>query len=354
MIINDELINSWLICKYKSYLILNGEHGRKSDYELINRRLYEIYKDKYLERIKNTYHEYQIINSPFPMSINAQRISNIIMNPVVQGNDFSIYFDAIEIANSGTAQKKYKCIPISINPEDKFTKNNKISLMVKIMLLNRVTNYVVDVGKIIYGKELRKSSVKITDYKRNAKKVLDELSIFMKSSDRPLIYRSDNCQTCEFEERCRQYLIEKDDLSLLGGISLNEIIRRNKRGLFTINALSYNFRPKKFKKTRERGRPFSYELKALAIRDNKTYVFDLPKIKSSRIEIYIDFEGIPHENFVYLIGVIIRGNELEEKISLWADSINQEKEIFEKLLSIITRFEDYVVYHYGSYETKEL
>ncbi len=292
MIITDKLIESWLYCKYKSSLILNKENGQKSEYELVNNRLYKIYKDKYLEHITLSYHEGQIVNSVFPIDIKAQRISKIIMNPEVQGNGFSITFDAIEISNSGAARNKFNYIPISVTPKERIAKNEKVSLMVKTILLNRVANQMVDVGKIIYGKELRKSSVKIKDYKRTAQKVLDEFGIFMKGNDRPVIFWNDNCRICEFEDNCKAHLIEKDDLSLLGSLSFKDIIKRNKKGLFTINQLSYNFRPKRFKKTREKGRPFSFELKALAIRDNKTYVLDLAPeiIEPKKIGVIIDLK----------------------------------------------------------------
>ncbi len=355
MQLNNEVIDSFIFCKYKAYLKLNENHGNKSDYELIEKELYKKQRENYLEGIKLSYHSRQIIYGALLIDIKVMRCPMILIDPEVKGDDFLISFDAIEISYSKTSRKKVKYMPIIITPKEKFTKDEKISLTVRTLLLNRVVNQLSETGKIIFGRDLKASSIKIKAYRRTAHKVIDELNTSMAGNNKPAIIRNDNCRICEFEESCKKHLMEKDDLSLLASFSPNEIIKRNKKGLFTINQLSYNFRPKRFKKIRERGRPFSYELKALSIRDNKTYILDLPsEINSSKTEIYMDFEGLPDENFVYLIGLIFKKNNTEEKISLWVASKEEEKKIFQKLIERISRFEDFIVYHYGNYEIKEL
>jgi predicted RecB family nuclease len=45
------------------------------------------------------------------------------------------------------------------------------------------------------------------------------------------------------------------------------------------------------------------ELKALAIRENKTFIQEMPNLKGVGAEVFLDFEGIPDRNSNYLIGV---------------------------------------------------
>lgn len=356
MILSNEIIDSYICCKYKAFLIINGNRGNKPDYDLVENRLCKIYRDNFFEHIKKSYHEGQILTSI--QITKTQSDSTIIINPEAKGNDFSVNFDAIEISSTRTGRKRKTYIPIIISPKEAVTKNEKVLLTVKTLLLNRVSSHLTEIGRIIYGKDSKTCCIKIKDYKRTSQRMLDELEILMRDNDKPLVYKNGNCQICEFEKNCRKHLIEKDDLSLLGSFSLKEIIKRNKKGVFTINQLSYNFRPKKFRKTRERGRPFSYELKALAIRDKKTYVLNSPiESKPSKDDIYIDFEGLPDEKFVYLIGIVIKSNGSEKEVvyySFWADSKKHEKIIFQNLLKTISRYDDYAIYHYGSYEAKEL
>jgi hypothetical protein len=61
-------------------------------------------------------------------------------------------------------------------------------------------------------------------------------------------------------------------------------------------------------------------------------------------------EGIPDEGYVYLIGLIVVENGSERHHSLWADSKDQEADIFEQFIALITQHENFVVFCYGSYE----
>jgi predicted RecB family nuclease len=355
MVLNNEVIDSFLFCKYKAYLKMTGNYGDKTDYELAESELYKQYKEQFLTNIRSSYKSEQIIYPTSPLEVNFVRSESILINPEVKGDGFLISFDVIQISHPINTRKKASYIPIMITPKEKLTKNEKISLTVKTLLLNRIIPQFPETGRIILGKKLKISSIRMKDYRRTAQKVLYDLTILMTENAKPLIMRRDNCRICEFEENCRRYLIERDDLSLMRRLSATEIIKKNKKGIFTINQLSYNFRPKRFKKMRAGGSPFSPELKALAIKDKKTYILDTPHdIKSGRIEIYLDFEGLPDENFIYLIGLIIKGNDSEKKVSLWADSEENEREIFQNFVTTISGYKDSVIYHYGSYETREL
>lgn len=353
--LSNEMIDSFLFCKYKAYLKMTGNYGYKTDYELVESELYERYKEQFLQDIRSYYESKQIIYPTSPLEVNSCRSQSMLINPEAKGDGFLITFDAIQISHPRNTRKKVPYIPIMITPKEKLTKNEKISLTVRTLLLNRIVPQFPETGRIIFGKELKASSIRMEDYRRTAQKVLDDLTTLMIENVTPLIMRQDNCRICEFEENCRRYLIERDDLSLMGSIDAIEIVKKNKKGIFTINQLSYNFRPKRFKKMRVGGRPFSPELKALAIRDKKTYILDTPhEIKSGKTEIYLDFEGLPDENFIYLIGLIIKDNDSEKKVSLWADSKESEREIFQHFVATISGYKDSVIYHYGSYETREL
>jgi predicted RecB family nuclease len=353
--LSNDMIDSFLFCKYKAYLKMTGNYGDKTDYELVESELCKRYKEQFLINIRLSYESEQIIYPPSLLEVNFRRSQSMLINPEVKGDRFLISFDAIQISHPKNTREKASYIPIMITPKEKHTKNDKISLTVRTILLNRIVHQFPETGRIIFGKKLKMSSIRMKDYRRTAQKMLDDLTALMTENAKPLIIRCDNCRICEFEENCMRYLIERDDLSLMGRLSAIEIAKKNKKGIFTINQLSYNFRPKRFKKIRAGGRPFSPELKALAIRDKKTYILDTPhEIKSGRTEIYLDFEGLPDEKFIYLIGLIIKDNDSEKKVSLWADSEENERKIFQNFVTTISGYKDSVIYHYGSYETGEL
>jgi uncharacterized protein YprB with RNaseH-like and TPR domain len=154
---------------------------------------------------------------------------------------------------------------------------------------------------------------------------------------------------------CRAQAIQEDHLSLLGRITPKEIRKFNSKGIFTINQLSYTFRPRRIRKRPSHyTRPHSFELQALALQNHKIYVHETPILPQSAVEIYFDIEAIPDRNFYYLIGLIVKEEGKMEHHFFWAENKNEEIAIFQKFLSLLSQYQDYILFHYGSYEYKYL
>ncbi len=66
----------------------------------------------------------------------------------------------------------------------------------------------------------------------------------------------------------------------------------------------------------------------MAIRENKTFIQEMPDIKEVGSEVFLDFEGILDRNSNYLIGVIIKANNTEKEYSFWANCNEDENKIF--------------------------
>lgn len=93
------------------------------------------------------------------------------------------------------------------------------------------------------------------------------------------------------------------------------------------------------------------ELQALAIRTNKIYLKDIPLITRKPVEIFLDIEGIPDQQYEYLIGLIIlKENNLHENFSFWADTCEDEGTIWHQFREILNRYPSAPIYHYGNYE----
>jgi hypothetical protein len=145
--------------------------------------------------------------------------------------------------------------------------------------------------------------------------------------------------------------LEQDDLSLLGTLGKKEIAKLNKKGIFTIHQLSYTYRPKRHKAHSVKPGRVEYPLKALALREKKTFIIEIPPLQTSQREIYIDVEGLPYENFFYLIGVLVIRNGMKDHFSFWADSRQDLDRMFTAFIETLSGLDDFTIYHYGSYET---
>jgi predicted RecB family nuclease len=140
-------------------------------------------------------------------------------------------------------------------------------------------------------------------------------------------------------------------LSLLGNLKPKEIEQKNNRGIFSVKQLSYTFRPKK---NPYRRRKFLPELKALAIREQKIFIQKLPELEKKTTEIFFDIEGIPDRDFYYLIGVIVKTENLATEYSFWANDATEQQDIFIQFIDLMNTQNDFILYHYGSYEIQTL
>ena len=224
-------------------------------------------------------------------------------------------------------------------------------MTVKCHILSQLqSGLLLEFGRIIYGKNLKTTKVNFPDYVKDAKQVTRKLTKTVKSCEPPPFYQDSHCRICEFQETCRAMLTEKDDLSLLRGMSRKEIIKKKNHGIFTVLQFSYTFRPRKKKQSTPQPSGIEWALKALALREKKTYVQEIPKFHDAETEVFLDFEGLPDENIVYLIGLIVSENQTEKKYSFWADSEKEEEEIFSQLFEILLSLKNSIIYHYGNYE----
>jgi predicted RecB family nuclease len=126
-------------------------------------------------------------------------------------------------------------------------------------------------------------------------------------------------------------------LSLLGNLKPKEIEQKNNRGIFSVKQLSYTFRPKK---NPYRRRKFLPELKALAIREQKIFIQKLPELEKKTTEIFFDIEGIPDRDFYYLIGVIVKTENLATEYSFWANDATEQQDIFIQFIDLMNTQND--------------
>ncbi len=210
--------------------------------------------------------------------------------------------------------------------------------------------------KITYsGKEpdAQVTSVRIRMDSKKAQKLFTDALDVITIREPPAFYRNPHCPFCSYWDTCYKKLKERDCISLLSGMSPRVIQKFHKKGIYSIVQLSHLFHPRRRRRHPQVSTNYLWELKALAITEQKTFVLYPPDVKESPVSIYLDFEGIPDEGWIYLIGVIIKENGLQDKsYSYWANAKENEEEIFASFFSLLRQYPQVPIYHYGSYETK--
>jgi len=341
MLINNEILHDFIVCHYKAYRKSKHQAGTISDYQ----SLYNQLKQKGKENFERT-----IIKNNNPTAYH-QNIDNnapeegISLNFKFANANIDITLDGIEFTG------KKNIIPIFITPFEKVTTTDKLFISLQAKYIQNEFNLQIENCKIVYGTNSRQTKFKLSSFTKSIKKQTGELNKILSSSNAPVFFRNTHCQICEFQNNCHEKLIERDDLSLLTALKPKEIVQKNNRGIFSVKQLSYTFRPKK---NPYRKRKFLPELKALAIREGKTFIQEIPILKQVETEVYLDFEGILDRGSNYLIGVILKTNGVVTEYSFWANNEEEETDIFIELIHLLMPLNSFTIYHYGSYEIQAL
>jgi len=240
----------------------------------------------------------------------------------------------------------------------RFCRSERIERCQKVLLafagsvIGSVQGRVPEQGIIIHGPKYRLSRLRLDTYQEELSAILDQLWELLDGNTIPPPVLNSHCDVCQFQPRCRREAVEVDHLSLLKGMSEEEIYRHNSKGIFTVTQLSYTFRLKRRPKRAKLLPPsHSYALQALAKRQKQVFVHGVPDIPCAAVNVYFDIEGIPDRNLHYLIGMVVQHNGRSEQFSFWADHADEEEAIFRSFLDAIPMHQDVRLFHYGSYET---
>src|ERR1700748_1994029 len=156
----------------------------------------------------------------------------------------------------------------------------------------------------------------------------------------PPFYKIPHCSECLFKISCHQKLVDRDCISLLPGMSEKSRLKYHNRGITTITQLSYLFKPRRRRAPNPQS-SYLWELKALAIREQKTFVIDPPILNTTTTMIYLDFEGTANEQHIYLLGgFVMQNGRTEEKFSYWSDTKESEQANFNQLFKLFNQYPD--------------
>lgn len=173
--------------------------------------------------------------------------------------------------------------------------------------------------------------------------------------DPPSLIMGKQCLKCEFSTYCHTEAEKCDSLYLLDKMTNKLAGKYQKKGVFTLTQLSYLFKPRRRRKRSSKAPvSFKVELQALALRTGKIYIQQLPELPRQEVELFLDLEGIPDQNFHYLIGLLINAQGDRTYHSFWANTPEDEPQIWNKALAKINEHPEAPIYHYGNYEPRAI
>lgn len=341
MILTNEIIKSSFFCSFKTFLKIEGHVGKITDFEKMEMEIKEELISRYILINENSNN---IICSNIRLSYKNNFDFNLAINVSSFSNFHTLTFDAIERDGDNL-------IPIYFSPNSTVAKYEKEYISCLAFILNSEFSTGIKISKIIYEKDSRliTQKVNMSVYQTSVKKRLTDIKRFAD----PEFCLNKNCIFCEYKDRCLQKAQNENHLSLLSKVTPKVIDKYKKKGIFTVNQLSYLYKPRRRKK-KDTPLVHNIELQALAIRTGKTYVKAMEQISRSDIEFFIDIESVPKFDLYYLFGIVLRKKGELKYYPFWVDTNENQNEIFEDFLNLLEKFPNSVIYHYGNFEVKAL
>ncbi|MDP7196318.1 MAG: TM0106 family RecB-like putative nuclease [SAR202 cluster bacterium] len=353
-LITSDLVISYIECPRKAYIMLcEGKKGTQNDFISILEVKTRKNRTEHFDKIQMTVPE---VKNYSPTLMKKGKPYLIKAN--LEFEDYKAYADALkkteEVSLNGTPLYS----PVLIVGTHKISKKQKFHLAFIAFVLAKIQNEKSKQGTII-GLVNKSHKIGLNSFYKEIVLVLKDLHSWrnISISESPPLILNKHCALCQFKKVCRDQAVKIDHLSLLNNIStLKQYRKYERKGIFTVNQLSYLYRPRKQRK-RSRNSPaikHSLELQALVLRTGKTYLHKPPQIQRKQTELFLDIEGNPDTQSFYLIGILICEEENSMYYSFWADATDNEIRIWRQVFNLLKKYPNCPIYHYGNYDAKAL
>jgi predicted RecB family nuclease len=352
MNISSLLFEDYVQCPTKCWLRSRGEPTSGNVYAEWARTQNETYFQGGLKHLLVTLPECDRATSP-PVPENPRDVTwCLAIDLHWRTKALESCLQAVERIPSEGHGRPAQFIPYRFEFANKLGKEHKLLLAFDALLLSEALGREVNLGTIVHGDSHAMLKVKIPAFASEVRKRIKQITALLAGNSPPDFVLNRHCGQCEFKTRCSMQAREKDELSLLSGISEKDRKRLHSKGIFTVTQLSYTFRPRRRRReSRGKQEKHHHSLRALAIRENKIHAVGIPDLTFEGTPVFLDVEGLPDRDFYYLIGIRLQAAEGIVQHSFWADDAKGEKLIWNDFIGALSEIANPHLIHYGSYET---
>jgi predicted RecB family nuclease len=351
MLITEDIFQAFLKCETKSYLKLSGAVGDHCEFSDWEGKLIEEFKHQFYAELRSNYQENEILLDATLAQVFGNSECRLVFDCTVETSELISRIPMLERTTHSDKARQSPYIPVRLIPREKLASQDRLLLAFDAHVLLHASGKTTLFGKIIHGREHSIAKVKFDELLKTVEMVVGKIEAQQTSQTAPQLVLNKHCHECEFQARCRRVALEKDNLSLLAGMTEKEIKKQHSKGIFSVTQLSYTFRPRRRpKRCSAMPEKYSHALKALAIRERKIHIAGNPELKIQGTPVYLDVEGIPDRNFYYLIGLRFWHGSGPVQYSFWANVASEEEKIWAACLQTLKEIENPQLVHYGSYE----
>jgi len=147
------------------------------------------------------------------------RLNALALDFVARSENLQCSCHAVERIPSAGRGRAAQFVPIRFVFSNKLSRHDKLLLAFDALVISKVLGREVTLGRIVYGDDHVALNVKVSALKNEVEKLTDKIGVLISSPSPPDLILNRHCAECEFQTRCRQKAIDKDDLSLLGSMT---------------------------------------------------------------------------------------------------------------------------------------
>jgi predicted RecB family nuclease len=207
--ITSELLEAYLACPMKSYLLSNGEKCSENKFAA----LYQTQKDSYrhagIRRLEGILSQGVARGQIEPLNFKKARWQ-LALDQAFDMDDLSANIHAIQ--RVPTEGRLSDFIPVHFVHLNKLSRANKMTAVLDAIVLSKVAGQPVSVAKVIHGDAWTTIKVRIAAHVHGLTKTFGKMRVLLAAACPPDLVLNRHCPECEFRDRCREKAIEKDDL----------------------------------------------------------------------------------------------------------------------------------------------
>jgi predicted RecB family nuclease len=340
-------------CPRKAYLLLwTKQKGKSHEYVRILQQQKIANQRQYIKALKQKNSDVQ-----FYAEKGLKNRCDFLVGATLRAYGLEADCDLLVKVKGNSSLGRYSYEPTIFVGTHTVTKEQRLQVMFAGYVLAHIQKKLPATGRII-RMESRSTKVKLEGGGKTLIPILEPLQEWVNdvSLEAPPVILNNHCSLCQFRSACRAKAEQEDNLSLLDKVTPKVMRRYEKKGIFTIKQLSYLYKPRKRRKrARNTLKPtHKIELQALAIRTEKIYLQELPVLTRQPVELFLDIEGVPDRGVYYLIGLLVCEGDKSTHYSFWADSDQEEEQMWLQFLEKAKQYADTPIYHYGSYEPRAI
>ena len=352
--ITSEVVVAYTQCPRKAYLLLFGpEQGTPHEYIRILERQRQENHERYVDLLRLN----QADVHPYTVE-NLRNGRSVLLNARLQAEGYEAACSVLRRVEGTSSGGTPWYEPTICVGTYSISTDQKRELVFAGYVLANVQHTPPVAGSII-SVDGRTHTIKLDKRATDLVSLLVPLRAWTTtaSPEPPPIILNKHCPLCPFQRLCHAQAEQEDNLSLLDSLSTPKMVKKYARkGIFTVNQLSYLYRPRKQRKRSRKSLVPRHDvaLQALVIRTGKIFILRTPELSRQPVEIFLDIEGIPDQHRYYLMGLFICEGERGVYHALWADTGAEEERMWHQFLALIQEHPDAPLYHYGSYESKAI